>query len=195
MPEIVIHEKVAYELAKLNDLYSRDFFLGNMAPDSVNFLGFAPKEERWTSHVREKDRILWRKKLKDFYDKVKGNYPKEFILGYVTHILTDIVHDDYLYLKQRKEIKRDHNCDNDEAHLLLRDDMEKYRFNEWPEIIEVLKKNNNYYEILNINRELEEKWLNKKILEYLDNNKSIYQTEEDINALILLVNEELKKYL
>ena len=195
MPEINIHEKVAYELAKKHNLYSRDFFLGNLAPDSVNVYGFAPKEERWTSHIRRKDRNEWRKSLKEFYEEEKDNYNKDFILGYITHILTDIVHDDYLYLKQRQQIKKDHNCDNDKAHQILREDMEKYRFSTWQEIINVLKSNSKYYEILNITKEKEEEWLNKKINEYLDENQSIYQTEEDINVLILLVSNELSSYL
>ncbi len=195
MPEVNIHEKVAYELSKKYNLYTRDFFLGNMTPDAVNVFGFATKEDRWTSHIRRQDRIEWRKVLKDFYLKEKENYNRDFLLGYITHILTDIVHDDYIYLKQRKQIKKENNCNNEEAHLLLREDMEKYRFNEWREIIDILNSKDDYYNILNISKEIEKKWLNKKVLEYLDNNKSIYQTSKDIDTLILLVSKELEEYL
>ena len=195
MPEINIHEKVAYEISKKYNLNSRDFFLGNLAPDSVNIDGFAAKEERWSSHVRRKDRNEWREELRKFYEKEKDNYPKDFMLGYITHILTDIIHDDYLYLKQRRQIKKDYDCDNDKAHLILREDMEKYRFKEWNEIINILESSNEFYDILNISKELEEKWLNKKVLEYLDDNKSIYQTDEDIKVLILLVSDALSSYL
>ena len=195
MPEINIHEKVAYEVSKKFNISSRDFFLGNLAPDSVNIDGFAAKEERWSSHVRRKDRNEWREELRKFYEKEKDNYPKDFMLGYITHILTDIIHDDYLYLKQRRQIKKDYDCDNDKAHLILREDMEKYRFKEWNEIINILESSNEFYDILNISKELEEKWLNKKVLEYLDDNKSIYQTDEDIKVLILLVSDALSSYL
>ena len=195
MPEINIHEKVAYEISKKYNLNSRDFFLGNLAPDSVNIDGFAAKEERWSSHVRRKDRNEWREELRNFYEKEKDNYPKDFMLGYITHILTDIIHDDYLYLKQRRQIKKDYDCDNDKAHLILRENMKKYRFKEWNEIINILESSNEFYDILNISKELEEKWLNKKVLEYLDDNKSIYQTDEDIKVLILLVSDALSSYL
>lgn len=195
MPEVNIHEKVALELSKKYNLYNRDFFLGNMAPDSVNVFGFAPKEDRWTSHIRRSDREEWRSALKEFYLLEKDNYNKSFILGYITHILTDIVHDDYIYLKQRKAIKKDYNCNNDEAHLILREDMEKYRFSEWKDIINLLKSSDEYYDILNITKELEEKWLNKKTKEYLDNTKSKYQTSKDIDSLILLVSKELEEYI
>ena len=73
--------------------------------------------------------------------------------------------------------------------------MEKYRFKEWNEIIIILESSNEFYDILNISKELEEKWLNKKVLEYLDDNKSIYQTDEDIKVLILLVSDALSSYL
>jgi len=195
MPEINIHEKVAYEISKKYNLNSRDFFLGNLTPDAVNIDGFAAKEDRWASHLRKKNRNEWREEVRKFYDKEKDNYNRDFILGYITHILTDIIHDDYLYLKQRKQIKKDYNCDNDKAHQILREDMEKYRFKEWINIINILKSNNDYYDILNINKELEQKWLNKKVLEYLDDNKSIYQTDEDLKVLILLVSDALSSYL
>jgi len=191
MPEINIHEKVAYDLAQKYNLKSRDFFLGNLSPDSVNINGLASKSDRWFSHARKKDLNEWRESLKEFYLRERDNYPKDFILGYITHILTDIIHDDYLYLKQREKIKKDYNCNNDEAHIILREDMSKYRFKEWKEIIKLLKDNNIFYDILNISKYLEEAWLNKKIKDYLDDNNSIYQTDEDIDMLILLVEKEL----
>ena len=46
MPNIFIHEKVAYNLAKENKyLDTPNFYLGVLAPDAVNLNGFAPKEE------------------------------------------------------------------------------------------------------------------------------------------------------
>ena len=196
-----LHAATDGEVSKKFNISSRDFFLGNLAPDSVNIDGFAAKEERWSSHVRRKDRNEWREELRKFYEKEKDNYPKDFMLGYITHILTDIIHDDYLYLKLPFFPSRllfyycDYDCDNDKAHLILREDMEKYRFKEWNEIIIILESSNEFYDILNISKELEEKWLNKKVLEYLDDNKSIYQTDEDIKVLILLVSDALSSYL
>ena len=56
MPNIMIHEKVAYTIAKqIKDLDTKEFYLGALSPDAVNVNGFASKEERWTSHIRDKD--------------------------------------------------------------------------------------------------------------------------------------------
>ncbi len=195
MPEIIIHEKVAYDIANKYDLKTRDFFLGALMPDTPNLEGMAPKEERWTSHIRRKDLNEWREALKDFYDKEKDNYSRDFILGYVTHILTDINHDDYLYLKQRKRIKHENNCDNDKAHEILRLDMKNYRFKEWNEIINILKSDNKFYKILNNTCKKEKLWTERMLNEYLEETSSKYQTKEDIEVLTLLVEKDLKYYL
>ena len=71
MPNIFIHEKVAYNIAKENKyLDTPNFYLGVMAPDAVNLNGFAPKEERWTSHLRDKKLSTWRQNIIDFYNKL-----------------------------------------------------------------------------------------------------------------------------
>ena len=50
MPIISIHEEVALLITqKYKDLDTSDFYLGAMAPDSVNLEFFAPKEDRWTT--------------------------------------------------------------------------------------------------------------------------------------------------
>ena len=45
-----------------------------MAPDSVNLEFFAPKEDRWTAHLRKRDLTDWRINLRKYYDKNKNNY-------------------------------------------------------------------------------------------------------------------------
>ena len=47
MPTTMIHEKIAYDLAKkYPELDTSDFYLGILAPDTPNLHGFAPKEMR-----------------------------------------------------------------------------------------------------------------------------------------------------
>ena len=126
MPIISIHEEVAIRLAENNNkLDTKDFYLGVCAPDTVNLNGFAEKEKRWTSHQRKKDLNEWRNSLKEFYQKEKSNYPKNFLLGYITHILTDIIYDDYFYDDVKKQIINDNNSNND-PHELMGKDMEYY---------------------------------------------------------------------
>ena len=108
MPTVLIHEEVAYNIAKKYQEHdNKDFYLGALAPDSVNLNGFAPKEVRWTSHLRKENLDEWLEKVKEFYNENKNKYNKYFLLGYVLHIITDIVHDKYFYQNIRNIIKED----------------------------------------------------------------------------------------
>ena len=70
----------------------------------------------------------YRINLKDFYLKEKTNYPRNFILGYITHILTDIIFDESFYLDITDKMLND-NISNEETHNLMRKDMENYASN------------------------------------------------------------------
>ena len=97
MPNVMIHEEVGYFISKKINKKSYDYFLGLLAPDAPNTYGFGKKEDRWLAHQRKNDYNEWRNSLKEFYQKEKNNYPQNFLLGYITHILTDIIYDDYFY--------------------------------------------------------------------------------------------------
>lgn len=192
MPNTNIHERVAYVISKKYDLYSRDFFLGNMTPDSVNVDGFAEKEVRWSAHLRKKDLDEWKDNVIDFYKNNINDYNKDFLIGYITHIITDIMHDKYMYNKQIKRILEKNKCTNQEAHEILRLDMEKYRFPEWEEISSLLKSDDIYYDISNIDKNTLKRWCINQANNYYDNEKSLYQTEEDMIELTNYVENELK---
>ena len=132
----------------------------------------------------------WRNSLNEFYQKEKNNYDEDFLLGYYIHILTDIVYDDFLYLKVREEILKD-NHSLEESHDIMRDDMDKYYFNEIEDIKDILNKDNITYEINGISKELMSEW-KEKVLKGLNNkNESIYITQEIIDTLNELVYKEL----
>ncbi len=94
MPTILFHELVGNKIAK-NDLNldTNDFYLGLMVPDSVNAYGFASKEDRWRTHVRDENLDKWQKNIIDFYKKNKENYEETYLKGYLIHVLTDIICD------------------------------------------------------------------------------------------------------
>ena len=125
MPSIMIHLEVGYLLSKKNNLNSYNYYLGLIAPDSPNLYGFGIKEERWSAHVRRKDLKEWRESLKYFYLKEKDNVPKDFLLGYTIHILTDIIYDDFFYKQVKEEILKDNILEED-AHNTMRNDMDNY---------------------------------------------------------------------
>ena len=197
MPIISIHEEVAIRLAKNNnDLDTKDFYLGVCAPDTVNLNGFAEKEKRWTSHQRKKDLNDWRKSLKEFYKKEKTNYPKNFLLGYITHILTDIIYDDYFYDNVKKEIINDNNSNKD-PHILMGKDMEYYSSNSKykNKIKEVLSNQDKFYDILNITSKELELFIYKNQNTNYENKINHYINDNLINNLTKKVESELQEYI
>ena len=197
MPIIAIHEEVASKLAK-NDktLDTKDFYLGALAPDAINLhYTKAPKELRWIAHQRKKDLNDWRQSLKEFYNKEKNNYPKNFLLGYITHILTDIIFDDYFY-QDITDTMLKNNILSQETHDLMRKDMEYYATNsKYKSVIkENLSNQNTYYDILNISKENLKQFTEKNITTESETIESKYITEELLNNLTNRVNEELKEY-
>lgn len=193
MPSSNIHLKVAYELNRRLSINSTDFIVGNIAPDAVNLNGFASREERWTAHIRDKDLDIWLSKVRDFYNENYSLFPYEFFLGYISHIITDIIHDQYLYMKQRKQIEREPCNQGKDGHDVLRKDMDNYSFPEFSEIKAVLEKYHNSNSILNISSTLLDNWIKKVLENYKGNSISKYQKDEDIELLISLVGKELKQ--
>ena len=123
MPTTMIHEKIAYDLArKYPELDTSDFYLGILAPDTPNLHGFAPKEMRWTAHLRDSDLSIWKDNIKRFY-KETSTYPKNFLIGYCLHIYTDIIVDEKFYLPVTSKIKE---SDSHQRYLL---DMDYYGHN------------------------------------------------------------------
>ena len=198
MPIISIHEEVAIKLAKQHkNLDTKDFYLGTLAPDTVNLnYGFAPKELRWTAHQRRKDLSDWKFSLKDFYQKEKTNYPRNFILGYITHILTDIIFDELFYSDITNKMLND-NILSEETHNLMRKDMENYASNsKYKNIIkEKLFNQDKFYSILNITEEDMRLFTDKNIQVNYEFIPSKYITEDLINNLTNMVNKELTNYL
>lgn len=197
MPIISIHEEVAIRLAENNNkLDTKEFYLGVCAPDTVNLNGFAEKEKRWTSHQRKKDLNEWRNSLKEFYQKEKNNYPKNFLLGYITHILTDIIYDDYFYNDVKKQIINDNNS-NDDPHELMGKDMEYY-FNSSKyknKIKEVLTNQNKFYNILNISSKELELFILKNLNIHYQTKQSHYINDKLLNNLTIKVQKELQEYI
>ena len=123
MPNIRIHEEVAYIFAKkYNEYDNRDFYLGVLSPDAVNLEGFGSKKERWLAHQRDKNYYIWRDNIIKFYNDNKDNYNKYFIFGYLFHVITDIVYDEFFYLKVREKILED-GIELEDSHNVMRDDM------------------------------------------------------------------------
>ncbi|MGN1355424.1 MAG: hypothetical protein ACI4WP_02025 [Bacilli bacterium] len=195
MPNIFIHEKVAYNIAKENKyLDTPNFYLGVLTPDAVNLNGFAPKEERWTSHLRDKNLSTWRQNIIDFYNKEKSNYASYFLDGYLIHILTDIIFDDYFYSNVIDLIKKDHK-DIEDAHPLLLKSMNDYAIvNKDDKLVGHIKEklnNADSFNIRNISKEQLLSW-SKKQLNYNESSSitNPYITDDLIEKITTQVSKE-----
>ncbi len=190
MPNTVIHEEVGYYLSSKLNKNSYEFYLGLMAPDAVNYEKFATKNERWTSHLRCENLNSWKLSLKKFYLENKTKYNEDFLLGYVIHILTDIVYDEYFEEEIKKEILKE----NDEKNYwyIKWSDMDKYSFKDKKKIINILNQEDKYYEITNITEDKLRKWKIKFTKDLEKENKSIYFNQKIIDNLNIRVEEELK---
>lgn len=99
MPGPITHLKTAYfilEKGIASVSQPEQFFLGSISPDSVNVNGHAAKEVRWPAHLRERDPNVWLENVKSFWrNEIAGKRENSFLLGYIIHIVTDIVWDMY----------------------------------------------------------------------------------------------------
>lgn len=195
MPTVAIHEEVSYLIAKkYQELDKGDFYLGALAPDTPNLNGFAPKELRWDAHLRDENLDAWLNNVKKFYQNNKDKYNRYFLLGYILHIITDIIYDRDFYWKIRNEMQKD-NIPEQEQHGLLRNSMLNYGYeNEketfWIDIKEKLK-NISGYNIRNITKETLISWKNKCFRNHISQNKpNKYITKNDIVKLTSRVEEE-----
>ena len=132
----------------------------------------------------------WKLSLKKFYLENKTKYNEDFLLGYVIHILTDIVYDEYFEEEIKKEILKE----NDEKNYwyIKWSDMDKYSFKDKKKIINILNQEDKYYEITNITEDKLRKWKIKFTKDLEKENKSIYFNQKIIDNLNIRVEEELK---
>lgn len=199
MPTIAIHEEVAYEIAKIyTNLDTGAFYLGALAPDTVNLKGFAPKEERYKSHIRNKDLNIWLSNVKEFFKNNKNKYEKNFLLGYILHIITDIVYDQYFYWPVREQLVKD-NITEGEQHQILRTSMEEYGYqNEnkpfWLHVKKHLY-NVESYNIQNIKKEDLLLWKNKCLQHHQSQSANKYITKPQILELTNKVEEIFKVFI
>lgn len=95
MPACMVHLYIGYRFKKSCHLVknSAQFYLGCIAPDAVNLDGFAPKEVRYSAHLRKTDLDEWMQNAIDFYTDNQEKIGRDFLLGYVLHIFSDIAWD------------------------------------------------------------------------------------------------------
>jgi len=195
MPNFVIHEKVGYDIGKILNKYSYNYYLGLLAPDSNKIRVYLSDKERWYSHVRVKDYDSWKILLKNFYYDNIEYFDKDFLLGYIIHILTDIIYDVYYYNDVINRMKNDCIC-TDNYHQLMFMDMDNYYFDELYGIMDILRNGSTTYKIQNIKNSEMRRWKNLEISRVGRYNTCYYINDEIIKGLEeKVMNELLKDYL
>ena len=195
MPNFVIHEKVGYDIGNMYNLHSYNYYLGLLAPDSNKIRVLLNDKDRYNSHVRDRDYKKWRLLLKSFYLDNIDNYDSDFLMGYVIHILTDIVYDEFFYNKVISRMKKDCICTSS-YHDSMFMDMDNYYFKEMYGIKDILKNGSLSYDVLDIKKDEMKRWKLLQISRIKYNNSCYYIDNVTIKDIEDRVNEELiKDYL
>lgn len=198
MPSILFHELVGYEFTKKHSKFkSGNFYLGVAVPDAVNAYGFASKEARWKTHLRDEDLEKWKNNIIEFYKSNENKFEQEYLMGYLIHVLTDIVCDeiyrDKLYPNLLKE-----GYNYDTAYKYYEDAIQKLENNNidkkwWSEVKEKLQTATKI-PINNINEKMIEDW-NKYTIDKYSSRKYeekgyiteefVYETLERIENILI----------
>jgi len=184
MPNALVHLNVANKIAKKHiNLDESQYYLGIIVPDTVNLYGFAEKSKRWAAHIRAKDLNVWESNIIEFYNQNKEKYDNNYLVGYVIHVLTDIVFD-RIYEKELLDKIHRRGVFEDEFEF-YHQELRKYEASQieekwWKEVVEKLNKAVGI-EINSIDADEIEKWRDKKIKEY----------EEKEKMQADMINEEL----
>lgn len=97
MPSATVHLKIAYMMKnEIGIKNEAEFYMGVIAPDSVNLEGYASEQERYSAHIRSKNYAEWKENIKRFYDEEKVRFigNEDFLKGYIFHLYTDIAWDE-----------------------------------------------------------------------------------------------------
>ena len=163
MPSELIHLKVAYKVQKkIKKLNLNMYYSGILCPDSVNINGFADKQIRWSSHLRDKDLDTWQKNVITFYKENKNKIEKDYLFGFLVHILTDIEFDRYfeIYKKTHNNLPTDKIFEDYQLQIRL---YEENNLNSLFWRNKVLKKLTNPYgqNVNNLSEDLVKNYINK----------------------------------
>lgn len=186
MPTSSIHAIVAKKISDVHkNLNNYDYFLGSVAPDSVNLYGFAEKEERWGAHLRDKDLDKWTNNIVQFYNEQKDNYNESFLKGYITHVITDIEYDRTYYMKVREQIE-ELGIEQDKAHGFMQTEMKIFgsKNEDYLYVKDILESTDKGYTILNIEEDQMIAWKNKIINEKVKDLDATVFKQEIVDKLV-----------
>lgn len=190
MPSILFHELVGYKFAKKYKKYDTpNFYLGLMVPDAVNAYGFASKEKRWSSHFRDENLDKWQENILNFYNTNYNKYEHTYLMGYLIHVLTDIICDK-IYQKELYPQLLKKGFDYDSAYTYYEEGIRKLESSnineQWWNEVKLNFEKAEKIPINSISEKMIQDWIDYTINKYNDIN---YEDEEYIT--MDFVNEVL----
>lgn len=199
MPTSMFHLNVSKKIAEKYPKYdTANFYIGTIAPDAVNLNGFADKPIRWSAHKRAKDLDEWKNNIIEFYNREKDNYNKEYLLGYVVHVLTDIIADELYYKEGMYEDIVKNRTSEDKAFGFFKDQIQVYERSQlntkWWLDVKTKLCDCEVYQINGISQEMICGWKNKVLKDYEEKKfeEFDYITPETVEICVNRVIKVLK---
>ncbi|WP_230493819.1 hypothetical protein [Paenibacillus polymyxa] len=111
LPWPMVHFAISENLS-INDP-SPNFLLGSIAPDAIHMRGKVSREEKGVTHLVHNDKLpakeLIMEKCKEYLLKQAGPEWKDFVIGYFSHIYTDLRWTDTVYFDFEKNYRGEKN--------------------------------------------------------------------------------------
>lgn len=200
MPSSLFHLNVSKKIAEKYPKYDTpNFYIGTIAPDAIHVNGFAEKSIRWSAHKRAKDLEEWKLNIIHFYEEEKNNFSQDYLLGYIVHVLTDIVVDQMFYKEGIYENIIKSRANENEASKFFKNQIQVYENSqlneEWWKDVKNKLNSAQAYEINNIHEKEIIGWKEKILKDYemAQFEKCDYVTpkmlDECLNKVIVILKE------
>ena len=201
MMHLLIADKIYTEKASSIHSYG-DFLLGSIAPDAVHVKENYTREIKDISHYKfdSKSHISY---FDTFFDEYYTSENKDFVVGYLVHLLSDMIWYHSVRVPFKKEFQKapSQNMSMNEAYYADCEQIEQLMFFEKnaSRIIETINKGNAYSLEGLIDAEDVRAWKEKFIFDY-NNRKNIsiqtkYISEQHIRDYISDCAKECTEYL
>jgi len=206
MPLPMIHLSVAVKIESFKTQKSAEFYLGSISPDAVHMRSNFVQEDKIKSHFNTKVSAAI-DELDSLCEKIENSVGKEreFLLGYLIHILTDLFWHDTIYKTYEKRYAADPAAIQDRRMGYYNDtdqlDFAFYEKESWrPAVWELLAQAEIFYVEGIVNKDEVAAW-NLRTLNWYNSGKSQhtnpikYISYEDLDGFTSYASQKCDEYL
>ena len=206
MPLPMVHLSTAVKINTLQGLKIPEFYLGSISPDAVHMRTGFVREDKTRSHCNARE-LAAIDELDSLCAMIKKRMGKEreFLLGYLVHILTDLFWEDTILKTYGERYAADATPIQDKRMAYYNDtdqlDFYFYEKESWrPEIWKMLDRAENFSVEGAVNKDEVAAW-NQRTLNWYSSGKSQhtnpikYITYEDLDNFTSYAAEKCEEYL